>query len=425
MTAWASDLTNISKTFRDSFNETPQQIPEIVPQQTLVKLPNKTRQWVLTKPLRQTSVETPQQAPKETLQLIPKNTPEQIETSFWQAQGKILTIFKKLTPEDRLAVKAQMPHLRLFDLETMTLIEAIQTKSFETFSIIFAHCPPSPDNPTWEHSELHQAIDKASLIGQFRMIRVLIDSDLLRHGIAKPVREATAAYYAWLNSYNTCVASLITKENQFLIANQALRAKDATFFNFVQERLKAPFNAYEKQALVAAGEEANLHEVVKPLKDSLPPISDRDFSESLEKLITSNDLEKFKLLLNSRSFKEPWHLRYLAQNALKNNKPGVAFLLLEKGYKDAIAIIEDFLFHRSLSLSQRLKVVKFLYQYHLRATLGWIFGSITLLLALAAVFYCMYFETAKSFRALRNLPNSLRELSDFVKSYRERTKTIL
>jgi F-box associated protein len=61
-----------------------------------------------------------------------KDTPQQLETSFWQAQAQILTSLKKLSHEDHLAV------CHLFGLEKMTLIEAIQTKSFETFSIVFA-----------------------------------------------------------------------------------------------------------------------------------------------------------------------------------------------------------------------------------------------------------------------------------------------
>jgi len=295
----------------------------------------------------------------------------------------------------------------------MTLIEAIQTKSFETFSIVFAHCPPSPDKPTWKDSELHQAIHKAAAIGYFRAIRVLIDSDT-GFGSATEARETVTALFAWKNNHLICAASLITKENQCLIAGNALETTDVKFFNFVNEHLKAPFNTYEKRVLVAAGEKANLHEVVKPLKESLPPISDRDFAEDLEKLITNNNLDLFKRLLDSRACKETWHLRYAAQKALKDNKPEFAFLLLEKGYKGAIDIIEDFLCHRSLGLSQRLKVVKFLVQHRLQATLGWIFGTVALVLALAALCYFSFLELAKSFR----------ELGGFVKSLRERIRSM-
>jgi len=292
-----------------------------------------------------------------------------------------------------------MPHLHLFELEKMSLIEAIQTKSFETFSIIFSHSPPSTTVPTLQDSELHQAIKEASTIGHFRMIRVLIDSDTGFGGLMV-AREAIAACVAWTNDHFACLNSLITEKTQFLIAIKALRDKDATLFKYVQERLKAPFDNYEMQELVKEGEKANLHEVVEPFKKNLPPITDSEFADELEKTLTGNNLEKFKLLLGSHPIKETFRLRILAQTALEKNKPEFAFLLLEQGYTSAIDIIEDFVCRRSLGLSWRLKAVKFLYQHRLWSALSWIGGTALLLLVLAAACYCTYLELAKSFREL-------------------------
>ena len=113
MSAWTNDLTNISQTFRNSFEETPPQIPKMVPQPPLVKPPKTVPQSTSAKPSTMTRREllkhnqqifenagqkkqSPPQTLRETPQLIPKTTPQQLETSFWQAQGKILTIFKSL-----------------------------------------------------------------------------------------------------------------------------------------------------------------------------------------------------------------------------------------------------------------------------------------------------------------------------------------
>jgi len=74
MSAYTSEFKVILLEFRH--------FPKKPPQQTLGKIPQ----------------QTPEKSPKQ-------KTPEQIETSFWQAQGKILTIFKKLTLEDRQNVK--------------------------------------------------------------------------------------------------------------------------------------------------------------------------------------------------------------------------------------------------------------------------------------------------------------------------------
>ncbi|HEX4839505.1 MAG TPA: hypothetical protein VFU89_03580 [Rhabdochlamydiaceae bacterium] len=415
MSAYINELNVIFAEFRYFPGKPPQQTPGKIPQQTPQKPPEQlsktTRRKVHKKISQQTFITISQQIPEESPQ---QKTPEQIETPFWQAQGKILTLFKKLTSQERLAVKAQSPHLRLFDLENMSLTDAIQTKSFETFSILFSHSPPLSSDLTFGNSELDLAIAHASTLGHFRMIRVLIDSDA-GSGSKMPVREANAAHFAWKNSHFTCVDALITKENQFNIAWQALQDSDATLFNYVQERLKAPFNDYEMRVLVAKGEKAHLQKVVEPFKKILPPIADWEFADELEKTLTDNELEKFKHLLASHSIKEIFRLRNVAQTALEKNKPGFAFLLLEKGYSSAIDIMEDFVCRRSLGLSWRLKAVKFICQHRLWSALSWICGITFLVLALAATCYYTSLELAKFFRALCDMPKAFRE---FTKSIR-------
>jgi hypothetical protein len=394
MTTYTSEFKVILLEFRYFPEKPPQQthskIPQQTPEMSLQQIPKKPRGQILRKKNFQQiptmiSQQIPEKSPKQ-------KTPEQIKTSFWQAQGRILTIFKKLTSEDRQNVKTQMPHL--FELEKMSLIEAIQTKSFETFSIIFSHSPPSTTLPTFQDSELHQALEKASKIGHFRMLRVLIDYDADPRGGIKVAREATAAYFAWTHRHSTCVDSLITKENQFSIACQALDHGDATLFNFVNERLKAPFESCEIETLVEKGEKGLLHEVVKPLKALLPPDTDWAVAQKLKKALTDNNFDQFKTLLASHSIKETYHLRIVAQAALEKNKPEFAFLLLEQGYSSAIDIIEDFVCRRSLGLSWRLKAVKFLYQHRLWSALSWIGGTILLLLALAAACYYTYLDSS-------------------------------
>jgi len=229
---------------------------------------------------------------------------------------------------------------------------------------------------------------------------------------------------SWENNHFICAASLITKNTQFEIAGCALQQNNAKLFNFVQKHLKAPFNDIEKQILVRRGEKANLHDVVKPLKDSLPP-DDNAVSKILEKLITDNNLELFKLLLDShwKKIYNPeyvaHHLRCVAQTALNDDKPEFALLLLAKAYTNARDIIDDFLCHRSLSLSQRLKVVKFLYQHHLRAILDWIFGWIAFHLALVATFLALVAL------CYSDLTRSVRVLSGFVKSLHARIKSFI
>lgn len=403
MSAYATELNVIFAEFRYFSGKPPQQVPsqspQQIPQEPTQQISKMTRRRVHKKTPQQTSTTISHQIPEKNPQ---QKTPEQIETSFWQTQGKILTIFKTLTPEKRLAVKAQSPHFRLFDLENMSLIEAIQTKSFETFSIVFSHSPPSPTLPTIADSELHLAIKEASTIGHFRMIRVLIDGDTCStRSIIDAPREKIAACIAWTNNHFTCVNSLITKETQYLIAYQALRDKDATLFEYVQERLKAPFSNYEMKELVVEGEKANLHKVVEPLKKLLPPITDSEFAENLKKAVTENNPEKFKHLLGSHPIKETFRLRIVAQTALKKNQPEFAFLLLEKGYSSAIDIMEDFVCRRSLGLSWRLKAVKFICQHRLWSALSWIGGITFLVLALAAMCYYIYLELAQSFRDSR------------------------
>jgi len=243
-------------------------------------------------------------------------TPEQIDSSYWRAAGKTLAVFKKLTPLLRRKIEAAIRHQipsslnHFFVLADPTLVDAIQIRHFEAFSIVHSSCSPLTNT---DHV---RALSEAAKIGNILMLRVLV---------ANRYEELVAAKQAWKSNQLACVMWLLTtgKTLRYSMAYEGILNKNVELVRFLQD--KGSISDVEQSVLVETSIEKDLPEFI-PLLLAHSPIESGTAVQCIQKAIDVKKPAFIPLLLDCVPMSET---DALLETALKSNRTKVARAILD------------------------------------------------------------------------------------------------